>query len=108
MSSEEIYLTAIFYPKPGKVDELLARVQEITKAVHATEPDVLFYYAFRAKGADGKDEVVFVEKYKNQAAIDAHVKTAHFQEFAQKAAELTEKPFDLKQGAFIAGFEQRA
>ncbi|KAL1987760.1 hypothetical protein VTN96DRAFT_2600 [Rasamsonia emersonii] len=107
MSSEEVYLTAIFYPKPDKVDELLAAVQEITKAVQATEPDVLTYFAFRAKGQDGKDEVVFVEKYKNQASLDAHVKTAHFQALVEKLPGLVEKPFDLKQGSFIAGFEHR-
>jgi len=37
----------------------------LTKAVQEKEPDIYTYFAFHAKGQDGKDEIVFVEKYVN-------------------------------------------
>lgn len=48
-----------------------------------------------------------IDRYKNQASLDAHVKTAHFQALVEKLNGLVEKPFEVKQGAFVAGFEQR-
>jgi hypothetical protein len=37
-------------------------VKDITKKVQEKEPDVLFYYAFRTRNQEGKEEIVFVEK----------------------------------------------
>ncbi|KAL2219140.1 hypothetical protein M432DRAFT_331871 [Thermoascus aurantiacus ATCC 26904] len=105
MSSQEVHLVATFYPKPGKTDELMALITDMTKKVHANEPETLAYYAIRV---EGKDEIIFVEKYKNQAAVTAHIQTPYFQEFAEKLPSLTEKPYDLKTGTRIAGFEGRA
>ncbi|KAL2009175.1 hypothetical protein VTN00DRAFT_7369 [Thermoascus crustaceus] len=128
MSSQEVNLVATFYPKPGKTDELIALMNDMAKKVHANEPDTLVYYAVQV---EGKDEIIFVEKYadpalgpfmqgqctmqrcdnqyryKNQAAVTAHIQTPYFQEFAEKVSSLTEKPYDLKMGNRIAGFEGR-
>ncbi|KAJ9202995.1 hypothetical protein DTO166G4_7665 [Paecilomyces variotii] len=105
MSSGEIHIVATFYPKPGKADELIAIGKECAEKVHATEPDTLIYYALKVQD---KDEVIFVEKYKNQATVDAHLKTEHFQQLAAKVPDLTTKPFDIKIGSFLFGYEGRS
>ncbi|KAL2000133.1 hypothetical protein VTN02DRAFT_3520 [Thermoascus thermophilus] len=105
MSSQEVNLVATFYPKRGKTDELVALMNDMAKKVHANEPDTLVYYAVQV---EGKDEIIFVEKYKNQAAVTAHIQTPYFQEFAGKVSSLTEKPYDLKMGNRIVGFEGRS
>lgn len=112
----------------GNDNQLMALITDMTKKVHANEPETLAYYAIRV---EGKDEIIFVEKYvhdtlarssgtardrgcnsayryKNQAAVTAHIQTPYFQEFAEKLPSLTEKPYDLKTGTRIAGFEGRA
>jgi quinol monooxygenase YgiN len=39
---------------------------------------------------------IFVESYKNQAAIDTHFATPYFKDFGTKIAELTSKPTEIK------------
>lgn len=42
-------------------------------------------------------------RYKNQAAVQAHVKSAYFRDFAAKMAKLTAKPSELRAGGFLGG-----
>ncbi|BCR91611.1 putative quinol monooxygenase [Aspergillus chevalieri] len=99
MASEAINLVAIIYPKPDKAAELSALMAEVTQKVQANEPDTLLYYAFTNE--QNKDEIIVVERYRNAAALDAHVKGPHFQEFVKKASALMAKPFELKKGGFL-------
>jgi quinol monooxygenase YgiN len=83
----------------------------------------LRYYAFQTKDKDGKDQVVFVEKYvnshhifttapnlesryKNQKAHDEHTKTPNFQALSKNLPELIDR-VEVKQGTFLAGYEDR-
>ena len=43
-----------------------------------------------------KTDFIFVESYKNQAAIDAHFATPYFKEFGTKIGNLTSKPSEIK------------
>lgn len=43
----------------------------------------------------------YLYRYRNAAALDAHVKGPHFQEFVKKASGLMAKPFELKRGGFL-------
>jgi quinol monooxygenase YgiN len=43
-----------------------------------------------------KTNFIFVESYKNQAAVDAHFATPYFKEFGTKIANLTSKPTEIK------------
>jgi quinol monooxygenase YgiN len=43
-----------------------------------------------------KTNFIFVESYKNQAAVDAHFATPYFKEFGTKIADLTSKPTEIK------------
>ncbi|KAB8240798.1 antibiotic biosynthesis monooxygenase [Aspergillus flavus] len=95
MASEEVNVVAIMYPKSGKHDELSRHISELTRQVHATEPDTLIYYAFSIK--DG-NEIMVVERYRDQDALHMHLLSPHFQEFGSKAAGLMERPYDVKVG----------
>ncbi|KAL5358212.1 hypothetical protein BJX96DRAFT_173237 [Aspergillus floccosus] len=90
MSAEEVNVVAIMYPKPGKHDE-----------VQAHEPDTLIYYAFSIK--DG-NEIMVVERYRNQEALQIHLLNPYFRDFGSKAKELMERPYDVKVGSgFLPG-----
>lgn len=43
-----------------------------------------------------KTNLIFVETYKNQAAIDAHFGSAYFKAFGPKTQDLIAKPTDIK------------
>jgi len=43
-----------------------------------------------------KTNFIFVEKYKNQAAIDVHFATSYFKEFGTISADWTSKPMEIK------------
>jgi quinol monooxygenase YgiN len=43
-----------------------------------------------------KTNFIFVESYKNQAAIDTHFSTSYFKEFGGKIADITSKPSEIK------------
>lgn len=82
--------------------------------MQANEPDTLLYYAFSTK----ENEIVVVERYvclgcvchcqvqvlmsaryRNQAAVQAHVQSPYFREFAAKVPGLVAKPMEVKMGA---------
>ncbi|KAJ6117577.1 hypothetical protein N7512_007302 [Penicillium capsulatum] len=86
--SGEINVVAVLYPKPDKFDE----------KVQAHEPDTLLYYSFRVKD---KREIVMVERYKNHAAVQAHLQTPYFKQFAAQLPGLCAKPSELRAGGFV-------
>ncbi len=43
-----------------------------------------------------KTDFIFVERYKNQAAIDAHFATPYFKEFGTTIGNMTSKPTEIK------------
>lgn len=101
MSAEEVNVVAIMYPKAGKHDELAAHIAELTRQVHAHEPDTLIYYSFSIK--DG-NEIMVVERYRDQEALQIHLLNPYFQEFGKNASGLMERPYDVKVGSgFLPG-----
>ncbi|OQE37310.1 hypothetical protein PENCOP_c010G05829 [Penicillium coprophilum] len=96
----EINVTAVLSPKPEKFEEVATLVTEVVKQVHEHEPDTLLYYAFHIKE---KNEIVIVERYKDQSAIQTHVKSPYFRSFAGKLPTLLAKPSDIKAGGFLSG-----
>ncbi|PTB34913.1 uncharacterized protein TrAFT101_009441 [Trichoderma asperellum] len=96
----EINVAAVLYPKPEKFDELAALIAEVTTNVQANEPDTLVYYAIRVQK---KNEIVIIERYKNQAAVQAHLKAPYFRKFSAKLPELLAKPVELRSGTLLEG-----
>ncbi|HVV33464.1 MAG TPA: putative quinol monooxygenase [Vitreimonas sp.] len=83
-----IKIVAILTAKPGKVDELTALLASMVQASRA-EPGNLRYDLWRDQ-ADA-NRFVLDELYKDQAAIDAHKASAHFQSYLGKINALAER-----------------
>ncbi|OOQ90709.1 hypothetical protein PEBR_03334 [Penicillium brasilianum] len=96
----EINVAAVLYPKPEKFEEVAALVTEVVKKVQEHEPGTLVYYAIKVQD---KNEIVIIERYKDQAAIKAHTKSSYFREFASKLPGLMAKPAEMRAGAFLNG-----
>lgn len=62
--------------KAGSEAQFEAVVKELQKAVNAGEPGCALYECFRVKDAEGV--YVFMEKYVDQAAVEAHRASDHF------------------------------
>ncbi|KAF3403839.1 hypothetical protein F1880_010156 [Penicillium rolfsii] len=96
----EINVAAIVNPKPEKFDEVAALFSELVKKVEECEPDTLIYYVIKIQD---KNELVVVERYKNEAAVKAHSSAPYFKETIAKAMPLLAKPVDIKMGQFLNG-----
>ncbi|KAJ5114679.1 hypothetical protein NUU61_000438 [Penicillium alfredii] len=95
----EVNVTAVIYPKPEKFDEVAALFSQVATKVQEHEPDTLLYYAFQVRE---KHEIVVVERYKNQAAVQTHVQAPYFREFAAQLPALSAKPWELRAGGFLS------
>jgi quinol monooxygenase YgiN len=78
-----IVLTAKYFVKPGRGDEVEAALRRMAPIVKATEPGCALYHANRA--ADNPDLFLLYEHYIDQAALDAHRNTPHFKEIIEGA-----------------------
>ena len=83
-----IALAANMRAKAGKEEELAAVMSGLVKAVRAAEPGALAYTLHRSL----KDPRAFLvyEKYRDQAALNAHLTSAHFQEASRKLKDLVD------------------
>jgi len=86
--SSPIKIVAVLTAKPGKLGDLTALLATMVQASRA-EPGNLRYDLWR----DQADENRFVldELYADQAAIDAHRASAHFQSYLGRIGELAER-----------------
>lgn len=94
MSAGPITVVARWLPAAGKLDEVLAIVAELGPQSLA-EPGCLGYEVYR--GVDAPDSVLLVERYRDQAALDAHRQSAHYQALVagRVLALLAERRVDL-------------
>jgi quinol monooxygenase YgiN len=63
-----IVIVAIATPLPEHRDEVIAAFEKAEETVHATEDGCLLYALHEAPSG----ELVMIEKYTDQAAVDAH------------------------------------
>ena len=73
-----IVLVATYECKPGKGDEVLGHLQRMAPLVAEREPGCKMYQICR--GTENPDQFLLYEHYVDQAALDAHRETPHFQE----------------------------
>jgi quinol monooxygenase YgiN len=71
-----IVLTAKYFAKTGKGDEVEGLLRQMAPLVSANEPGCNLYHANRS--ADNSDVFLLYEHYADQAALDAHRNTPHF------------------------------
>lgn len=82
-----VVATAIFYPLPGKKQELVAAMRAGIEAVH-TEQGCDLYAIHDA--ADGT--VTMIEKWASVADLDAHGSSAEVEVLREAVKDLVEKP----------------
>lgn len=78
-----IVLTAKYFVKAGRGDQVEAALRRMAPLVKASEPGCKMYHANRS--ADNPDIFLLYEHYADQAALDAHRNTPHFKEIIEGA-----------------------
>lgn len=87
MAEEAVVVTAIFTPRPGKREALVAALAPAIAEVHA-EPGCELYAIHEAP--DGT--IVMIEKWTSATALDAHASGAAVQRLDAAIAELIAQP----------------
>merc|ERR1712118_274510 len=89
LASKEFNVIAILSPKKGKTDIVLRQLNEVAEYVQKNEPGVLSYSINRSlrPSKDGEDEIIMLERYKDQAALKEHGSSQTFTAFNKKLAE---------------------
>ena len=72
-----IVLIARYQAAPGNGDAVETALQEMAPLVEQHEPGCLLYHACRS--TENSDVFVLYEQYEDQAALDRHRETSHFQ-----------------------------
>jgi len=85
-----ISVVATLKIKKGQGADFEAIAGEMVAAVNANEEGCLFYQAHRT---DDPDTYVFIERYKDEAAIEAHRASDHFKSIgARMGAHMASRP----------------
>ena len=79
-----IGIVATIKTKPGQSAAFEAIATALVRAVNADEPGCLLYCLFHA---DEPDTYVFMERYTDAAAVEAHRAAAHFKDLGRKMGE---------------------
>ena len=72
-----VVLIARYYVRAGQGDAVEAALREMAPLVKAQEPGCLLYQANRSR--EDRDRFLLVEHYRDEAALEAHRATPHFQ-----------------------------
>jgi len=80
----------------------LQALRDLCTAVEAKEPGVLIYLCHRS--AKKRDELVFFEVYRDDAALAAHTKTPHFGKLLVAFGTLFRLPLEVTKLDRIGGF----
>ncbi len=74
--------------KPGMEKEFEAVAKELVAKVRANEPGCALYALHRPEGGgEAPSTYVFMERYVDQAAVDAHRGSDHFKALGRKMGE---------------------
>lgn len=85
-------LVATIKVKPGTGPEFEAVAKELVAQVRANEPGCKLYVLHRA---EAEDTYVFLERYVDAAAVEAHRKTDYFKALGRKMGEFMAGPPEL-------------
>lgn len=86
-------ITAKIFIKPGKETDFISAAKLMIEN-SSKEEGCLGYMLYQDPYE--KTNFIFVEKYKNQAAIDVHFATTYFKEFGATIGDMTSKPSEIK------------
>ena len=77
-------IVATIKTKPGQEAAFEEVAKALVAAVNANEPGCLLYTLSKA---EEPDTYVFMERYKDEAAVEAHRATSHFKDLGRKMGE---------------------
>lgn len=90
-----ITLVVTFTIKPEREAEFLAYSREFASKVHAGEPGAVLYVL--TKDPSRPHTYIWVERYRDQAAFDAHMQTSYMAEAKTKLPDwLADKPTGMR------------
>ncbi|KLJ11942.1 hypothetical protein EMPG_12907 [Blastomyces silverae] len=91
--------------KPEHAAELTKHWDELCQIVRGKEPDCLTYMWFKV---EGKDEYVWVEKFRTRAAYNAHVSSPHVAESFGKWMHLLDGDFGFQrsESGTVGGWQE--
>jgi quinol monooxygenase YgiN len=89
---KKMILAKVFI-KPEKVEEFITAAQVIIENTHK-EPGCISYQLYQ--DPIRKTDFIFVESYKDQAAIDAHFAASYFKEFGSKIGGMTSGDAEIR------------
>lgn len=87
-----IIVVATAHPVPAHRDEVIAAFEAAEEKVHASEDGCLLYALH--EGPDGR--LVMIEKYADQAAVDAHRSGAGLAGLIEALKDKLAKPMDVQ------------
>jgi quinol monooxygenase YgiN len=90
---KKIVITAYLDIKTEQVEKFLTDVQEVITKSQAEEGNVSYNLFADLKE---KNKFVFVEEWKDQAAVDTHFATEHFKKFGALMDEVAASPVKSK------------
>lgn len=96
--SETLVIIARFRAKPGQEVRLLEELKRLLGPTRE-ESGCIVYELHQSKTEPGI--FVFYENWTNQAALDAHFKTPHFQALQKLVPELAEGPPDITKWGIV-------
>ncbi|KAF1842778.1 antibiotic biosynthesis monooxygenase-like protein [Cucurbitaria berberidis CBS 394.84] len=101
-------IIAIITPKSGKADRVEELLTIATKAVEANEPGALRYHLQREIKGDNPS-FVMLETYKDQASLEAHAKSEHYQALSRaiKDEDLLAAPIKVMFTKEAGGYASR-
>lgn len=86
-------ITAKVFVKPGREEDFIKAAQWIIDLTHKEE-GCLEYTLYQ--DPVNKTNFFFFERYRDQAAVDAHFAASYFKEFGQKAGEMVSQASEIK------------
>ena len=95
-----IGVVATIKVKDGQGDEFVKVAAELVKQVNANEKGCLLYKLYKS---DEPNTYVFLERYKDQAAVDEHRGTEHFKTLGRAMGEFMDGRPDVKRYQQVAG-----
>ena len=85
--------------KDGKQEELLKIIKPLIEGSQKEEGCIEYHFY---KQSDSDISYVFIEKWKDQAALDFHKQTPHYLENAPKLVDLIAKPVIMRSFELVA------
>ena len=86
-------ITASVFIKPGKEADFISAARTMIDSANKEE-GCLGYMLYQDPYE--KTNFIFIERYRNQAAVDAHFATPYFKEFGTTISDMTSKPSEIK------------